>query len=456
MRGSLDKLPAMLLQASIYLDAPADVVTDVHIRALGLCDRLGNPVGCRIVRLPALPMLASGAIDRARLSQQCDVRTDRVAPRTATEQAVSEIWGDLLGTTEFGVFDNFFELGGQSLLATSLVSRLRDRLCVELGIDTVFSTPTIAALASVCDASRGPADLPPLQPTPRGQPVPLSFAQERLWILERMADGGVPYNEMVAMTLHGEVNAGALSYSLAALIRRHEILRTHFPLRGSTAVQEIAAETALALRQIDLVGMDVDAQRQALDAAMTELRRKRFDLVRGPLLRVVLFQLAPRSYVLALALHHIIADAWSLELLMSDWSTLYRGIALPPLSLHYADFAVWQREWLSGPMLEQQLGYWRETLRGAPAVLALPTDLSRPALQRHRGRRVPVRLDPALVEGLRDLGACDGATLFMTLTAILPILLHRHSAQTDILLGLPVANRRRSELEAIMGLFVDS
>ncbi|MCU1350644.1 MAG: peptide synthetase [Acidobacteria bacterium] len=290
---------------------------------------------------------------------------------------------------------------------------------------------------------------------------PTSFAQQRLWFLQQVGDGSSSYNLDLALQLDGDLDDDALERALQEIVRRHEVLRTTFAEIEGEPVQVIAGELAVPLRRIDLQSLGPEEAGAEAERLATEEARKPFDLARGPLLRATLVRLAAETNVLLLALHHIVTDAWSMDVLYHELTTLYRAFAageaspLPPLPIQYADYALWQREWLTGDVLSRQVGYWRERLAGV-SRLELPADRHRPALKSYRGASHSWELPPELGSLLQQLNQGEGVTLFMTLLAGFALLLARHSGQTDIAVGTPIANRTRAQLDGLMGFFVNT
>ncbi|HSF41809.1 MAG TPA: amino acid adenylation domain-containing protein [Thermoanaerobaculia bacterium] len=442
--------------------APARVLAAELRRHLR--DRLPDyMVPAEFVFLDALPLTANGKLDRRALPEPAGEpgpsnaakAAESAGLRTPAEELIAGIWAGLLDRERVGRDDDFFELGGHSLLAARLVSRLRAAFGVELPLETVFKEPTVAALAAAVEAaSRTPA--PPLVPRSPEAEAPLSPAQERLWFLDRLEPGNPAYNVPLALRLSGPVSAPALAAALAAVAARHEVLRATFAELAGQPAQEIAPEARFPLTVVDLTGIPAAARpSEAARQANAEARRP-FDLAAGPLCRAALLRLDREEHLLALDVHHIAFDGGSAEILLGELGLLYAGTPLPPLPVQYGDFALWQRAWLDGPELAAELGAWRERLAGAPAALDLPVDRRRPAVQTFRGGAVPVRLPAELVRGLRALGRRHGATLFMTVLAGWSALLHRASGAPEVVVGSPVANRRRPELEGLIGLFVNT
>ncbi|HEY0078606.1 MAG TPA: amino acid adenylation domain-containing protein, partial [Pyrinomonadaceae bacterium] len=422
------------------------------------------------VLLDKLPLTPSGKADRKALPapRATSASEGYLAPRTAVEEMVSGIWSEVLKVERVGVRDNFFELGGHSLLATQVVSRLRDAFGVELPLSRFFESPVVAELSSFVEAEMRAgrvAEAPPLKAVPRegNAELPLSFAQQRLWFIDQLEPGNPVYNTPGAVRLTGALRIEALERTLAELIRRHETLRTAFrATTGGEPVQVIEEAEPFRLHVEDLSTIqpgERDGRARAL--ALAEAQTP-FDLSRGRLVRARLLRFGAQEHTLLVTMHHIISDGWSMGVLVGEVAALYEAYStgkespLEGLPIQYADYAVWQREWLQGSVLDEQLAYWREQLANAPAVLELPTDRPRPRVQTFRGASLPVSLPKSLTEALKALSRQTGATLYMTLLAAFQTLLGRYTGQTDILTGTPVANRRRAELEGLIGFFVNT
>ncbi|HEX3128876.1 MAG TPA: non-ribosomal peptide synthase/polyketide synthase, partial [Thermoanaerobaculia bacterium] len=419
------------------------------------------------VVLDAMPLSPNGKVDRralARIEAGIQSETEWVAPRTPAEALVSGIWSDLLGVDQPGAHDNFFTLGGHSLLATRLISRIREAFGMELPLRTVFEAPVLTDLAvriETLSREAGSLEERPILPTHAAR-GPLSFAQERLWFLDRLQPGSAAYNIPAALRLTGLLDPEALAASLSEIVRRHATLRTTFEEQDGEPAQVIHPAQPLELPVEDLRALPADRREAEAARAVREDVEAPFDLVRGPLLRARLLRLDEHEWLLLLTVHHIVTDGWSTGVLVRESAMLYEAFAqgrlspLPELPIQYLDFAVWQRMWLRGEALEAQLLWWREELAGAPALLELPTDRPRPAVQSYRGAGEALELPAGLVQALQRLARKEGATLFMALLSGFQALLHRWSGQDDVLVGSPVANRTRSELEGLIGLFVNT
>ncbi|HET7464916.1 MAG TPA: amino acid adenylation domain-containing protein, partial [Longimicrobium sp.] len=416
------------------------------------------------VRLEALPLTPNGKVDRRALpAPEGDAQAARgyEAPVGETETAVARVWAEVMGVERVGRWDSFFELGGHSLVAVRVISRMRQALHAEVAIADLFAAPVLAELAARLGAPAGAA-MPGLVPAAAEERRALSFAQRRMWFLERLGAGGAAYHIAESLRLRGALDREALARALDRIVARHEALRTTFVEDAGEPEQRIAPEDASRFQLVDhdLAGHpEPDAELARITA---EEAGAPFDLAAGPLIRGRLVRLADDDHVLAVTMHHIVSDGWSVGVLTRELGALYAafrrgdGDPLPPLAVQYADFAAWQRRRVEDGVFREQADYWAATLAGAPALLELPTDRSRPARQDHAGGTVPLELDEALTAGLRALGRRHGATLFMTLMAGWAAVLSRLSAQDDVVVGTPTANRTLPEVEGLVGWFVNT
>ncbi|MBW4698402.1 MAG: amino acid adenylation domain-containing protein [Aphanocapsa lilacina HA4352-LM1] len=420
------------------------------------------------VVLAVLPRTPNGKVDRKALPREQVERTVApdtfVAPRTAIEQRLAELWSELLGVHPIGMGDSFFALGGHSLLATRLVARVRESFEVDLSLRSVFEAPMAAELAARIEALQVQA-VPlaaPLQPMARPERLPLSFAQERLWVLEQLQPGTCAYHIPIALHLSGPLDAAALEQAFQALLQRHEALRTTFHLEEGQPVQRIAPAVPRPLPLVDLQALPAEQQLHQAQQRFAQLSRQPFDLAVELPMRVQLVRLGEQDHQLLLVFHHIAFDEWSARLLVHELSHLYRTFhhdqspQLPPPELQYADFALQQRHTLQGDTLHSLLDFWQQLLPKPLPVLQLPTDHPRPPVQTFGGRRYTLTLDPALSEHLSALARRHQATLFMTLLAAFAVLLGRYSAQPTVLIGTPAANRERQEMQQMMGLLTNT
>ena len=419
------------------------------------------------VRLDALPRTASGKVDRRALPAPGPVASDRehFAPRTPVERALAGIWTEVLDARRVGVRDDFFELGGHSLTAARVVARVRDLMGVEVPLHVIFDAPTVEGVAEWIESVAGEAPRPAPSRIPRASrstSLPLSFAQRRLWFLDRMGPGRPTYNIPHAFRLRGRLDRAALEGSLAEIVRRHEVLRTVFTAEDGEPAQRILPPSAVALPVDDLTPLVAKERAGAVLRIAALEADTPFDLESGSPFRALLLRLDPEEHVLLLTLHHVAFDGWSDGVLFRELSDLYaayssgREPTLPEPDLQYADYAVWQRDRLEGELLERQLAYWRGRLAGAPPLLDLPLDRPRPPTPGDRGERCAVEIPEEVLRGLREVARGEGATLFMALTAGWQLLLARYARQRDVVVGSPVAGRTHAELERVIGLFVNT
>ena len=419
------------------------------------------------VRMEAWPLTPNGKLDRKGLPAPDDeayVRREYEAPQGEIEETLAELWQELLQVERVGRQDDFFELGGHSLLAVRLLVHIRQSLGAELPMVTLFAQSTLAGLSeAVREAGGGRATqaVLPMVSISRDEPMPLSFAQQRLWFLAQLDGVSATYHIPLSLRIRGALDSWALRRALDKVLARHEGLRSVFvEVDGEPQVRLLPVTTELPLIEHDLRGRE-DASVELARLGKEEARAP-FDLTQGPLIRGRLVQLSEEDHVLLLTQHHIVSDGWSIGVLSRELSTLYQafqqgqGNPLPPLAIQYPDYAAWQRAWLSGERLERQIGYWREALAGAPVLLELPTDRPRQAQQDFNGARVPLVLDGELTRSLKQLSQRHGATLFMTVLAAWSAVLSRLSGQEEVVIGTPVANRGRAETEGLIGFFVNT
>ncbi len=416
------------------------------------------------VLLDTFPLTPNGKIDRRALPvPDLQSQGEYIAPRNPIEEKMAQIWAEVLKLKRVSIEDNFFELGGHSLLATQVISRLQETFEIVLPLRYLFESPTIAQLSAVIlkELQTGLGlKLPSIVPVNREDDIPLSWAQERLWFVNQLEGESGAYTIDLTMRLRGNLNIKALEKAFQAIIQRHEPLRTQFKLKDNKPIQAIDSNVTFTLPVVNLQNLSHSEQqvKNLLLAAASEP----FDLESGSILRVKLWQVKTEEYVLLLAIHHIAADGWSIGVLVDELSVYYRSFCtgtkadLPDLSIQYADFALWQRQWLTNEVLDRQLSYWKQQLTGIPLLHQLPTDRPRPAIQSFRGGTERLQLDSQLTQQLKKLSQESGSTLFMTLLAGFAVLLSRYSQQTDVVIGSPIANRNRTEIEGLIGFFVNS
>ncbi|HEX5356498.1 MAG TPA: amino acid adenylation domain-containing protein [Aquabacterium sp.] len=430
-----------------------------------------------LVQLPALPLTPNGKVDRKALPAPHwpdEAGATHEAPRPGLEQSLAAIWSALLHHTVSRRDAHFFHIGGHSLLAVQLVSRIREQLHLSMTLKQVFDAPVLSAQAALLgtltpvalppDASACPLTQQLARPAKASREglVPLSLAQQRLWFLDQMGDAAEAYVIPLALKLDGALDIDALRSAFDAVIERHEILRTSFPHVDGVPSQHVHPASGFELLVIDQESDLAGDQPADVTQQCRTLLTAPFDLARGPLLRGMLIRQAPQVHELFMAMHHIVSDGWSMNVLVQEVVALYAAFSeghaspLPPLPIQYADYAIWQRQALKGAHLANQAAYWQGVLRHAPALLTLPLDHPRPLVQTGSGARVAVALDHELTAALRDCADRHGVTLHMLLLSAWAILLSRLSGQDEAVIGTPVANRPHTELEGLIGFFVNT
>jgi amino acid adenylation domain-containing protein len=420
-----------------------------------------------VLWLDSMPLSTAGKVNRHALPAPEDTAgrtTARIAPRNQVEEALAELWKSVLQVPEAGIHDHFFEHGGHSLLATQLVSRIRELFEVDIPLQALFERPTIASLAEEVARSRQKeqqASVPPIVPVPRDQPLPLSYSQQRMWLMHRLAPQSTAYNMPFASRQMGRLNKAALRNTIDAICSRHEAFRTTFLMKGEGPVQIIHPFRPPHWVEVDLQELPREQSRQQAARLVEQEANQPFDLEKGPLARFLLIAIEPEDHVLVLTMHHIIGDQWSFGIIGQEFASFYNAFCrgdVPspkPIRLQYADYAVWQRRSLTDDWLRTQSDYWQKKLAGL-SKLSLPTDHPRPGVQTFNGSHHTLELPSSLIERLKQFSAEHNATMFMTLLACFQILLHRYSGQTDIAVGTPIANRTQSSVESIIGSFVNT
>ncbi|KIX50058.1 peptide synthetase [Burkholderia pseudomallei] len=442
-----------------YYTGDADVVA---LRAQAAQHLPSYMVPSAYVRLDAWPLTPNGKLDRRALPAPADdayARAEYEAPQGAKEEALAAIWRELLHVERVSRHDNFFELGGHSLLAVQLVSRLRQALSVEVALSTVFDAPVLSALAERLEAENTEV-LPPIPLAPRDGRIALSLAQQRLWFLTQLEGVSEAYHMSGAVRLDGPLNREVLQRALNRIVMRHEALRTCFVREEGEPIQVIQPHADLTVSYHDLREAEQSEQR-AKNLSQAHASAP-FDLSRDLPVRVLLLQLADEAHVVQVVMHHIASDGWSVGVFLQELSALYGSFIaeqddpLAPLPLQYADYAAWQRRWLASGQLEKQGAFWQTNLSGAPTLLELPTDRPRPPKQSHAGASVEVKLGAALSERVKRLSQRHGVTPYMTLLSSWAAVLGRLSGQEEVVIGSPVAGRNRTEVEALIGFFVNT
>lgn len=410
-------------------------------------------VPAALMELPVMPLNENGKTDRKALPAPEIVTTGHEAPRNQTEVQLAAIWQQLLAIDKVSIHDNFFELGGHSLLATRLIAAIRHEMGIALTVRELFLHQTIATLAAHIAVNSAVAELPSIMPYPDKDRTPLSFSQERLWFIDQL-EGSVAYHIPVVLRIEGAFDRPALQQALQAIVHRHEVLRTVFRTEDGKAWQEILPAAGWRLTE--------DMQDEAVpDEHIRRLADQPFDLSKDYMLRAHLSSLSEDTCILTLVMHHIAADGWSMSILVKELMALFDAaaagtlVALPALPVQYADYAVWQRRYLEGPVLEKQLGYWQEKLADVTPLL-LPADYPRAAVQSAKGQAFQFEVNRELYDALASLSQKESVTLFMTLLAAFKALLYRYTAQTDICVGTPIAGRTQRETEELIGFFVNT
>ena len=413
------------------------------------------------VRLDDFPQTPNGKCDRKALPipDFAEMSGEYIAPRNSVEKSLAEIWQEILNLERVGIGDNFFDLGGHSLLATQVVSKIRQRLAMELPLRYLFEHPTIAELASQLQSSTLAA-VPPIKAVSREGDLPLSFAQQRLWFLAQLEPDSPAYNGSSIVELEGKLNLQALSDSINEIVKRHEVLRTSFTVVDGQPQQEIAGELKIDLAAIDLEKFSSEEQQTEVKRLAKTHTERVFDLTHAPLFRLTLLQLGTNRHLLLITMHHIISDAWSTGVFIRELSQLYtaytsdRPNSLPELPIQYADFALWQRQLLQGEFLKSQLTYWQRQLSQLPQ-LNLPTSHPREEVKTNPSAKETFIIPVDLAHRLNLLSRQAGVSLFMTMLAVLNILLQRYTNQDDIVVGTDVANRNHAEIEPLIGFFIN-
>ena len=420
-----------------------------------------------VVVLDAMPLTPNGKINRSALPAPEFTRDDTaefVTPHTPTQVAIASIWMAVLKLDRISATDSFFSLGGHSLLATQVISRIRQTTGVELPLRTLFEFPTISQLALKVDEKSGTkeqsASTIPL--APRNTPLPLSFAQQRMWFSDQLDPGNAQFNIPCASRVDSAIDIEILTRTINALVERHETLRTNFAATDGLPAQIIHPTRPIPIEVKDLRHLPTDEREAQAQALVNAAARTPFDLARDPLLRALVIQLADDASILFLSIHHIISDRWSITILLNELSLLYGAFSLgkpsplPSLPVQYADFAAWQRSSAEGELFERQLAYWTGQLKDAPPVIELPTDRPRPAFMSVSGETAKIALSPELTAKLHALSLANGATLYMTLLAGFEVLLARYSGLEDFVIGMPIASRSQTEIEGLIGLFANT
>ncbi|WP_437975237.1 amino acid adenylation domain-containing protein [Sorangium sp. So ce295] len=414
------------------------------------------------VFLDAFPLTPNGKLDRKALPAPGKEPAQDVPPRTEMEEKLAAVWREVLKRERIGVHDNFFKIGGDSLLSFQVIALAR-KVDIPLAPHDLFEHQTLAELAGALESGvigEPAAEGVELRPIAREGRLPMSHGQQRLWFLWQLDRESAAYNIPIAVRLVGGLDTRVLERTFAALVERHETLRTRFEPGDGLGAQVIGEPAPLEIPVVDLSGR-AEPEQEARALSEAEAQRP-FDLERGPLLRVTLLRLSAEEHVLLVTMHHIVSDGWSMNLVMDEFAQIYGALSegrkpeLPPLPVHYADYAAWQRERLRSGELARQLAYWKEQLGTEHPVLDLPADRPRPLEQSYRGAVIDIELDAALVDRLKALAQDTNATLFMVLLAAFQVLMHRYARQEEIRVGVPNANRNHADLQGLVGFFVNT
>ncbi|MEO1427763.1 MAG: amino acid adenylation domain-containing protein [Cyanobacteria bacterium J06633_8] len=423
------------------------------------------------VFLDTLPLTPNGKVDRKALQAtdtdiyEIERETEYIAPRNHTEETIANIFGEVVKVQNVGIHDDFFSLGGNSLLATQLISRLKVAFDLEIPLGLIFESPTVAQLEAKFTELRtknSSLNLSSIQPRTENGQLPLSWAQERLWFLDQLEGSNAIHNISGGLRIKGNLDINALQLALSEIVNRHEVLRTSFQKEDGKPIQVIHPQATINIDLVDLEQLEATERENFVQQQAKLEANTPFNLEIAPLIRSSLLKLSSTEYVLLLTMHHIVSDGWSMGIFIEEVCSLYKAFTqgeptpLVELLIQYADFAIWQRQYLSGDLLQTQLNYWLSQLNGAPSLLQLPTDRPRQGLQTYQGSEKSFTLNADLTQKVKTLSQSSGTTLFMTLFAAFATLLYRYSGQSDITIGSPIANRNRNDIEPLIGFFVNT
>lgn len=422
------------------------------------------------VLLEKLPLNANGKLDRKALPAPDTYHRSNtdifVAPQREIERTLATLWSELLKLPleQISIKDNFFYLGGHSLLATRLRTAISHIFKLELPLKAIFDSPTIDDLAKRIDNEKeiSMSQTTVITPQLRPRDIPLSFSQERLWFIDQLLPNNNIYNIPVAMSLIGALNVSALKQAFQGLLARHEVLRTQFVDHEGIAVQIIIPQCQFDLRQLNVGTVAENKSTEAALQLCEEEVLRPFDLSKAPLIRGLLVTLSADKYILLICMHHVVSDGWSIEIMLKELSEFYnhyvlqKPLTLESLPIQYADFSLWQKNWLQGEILAQQLQYWRKQLANVPQASYLPIDKNRPGNPSYHGGNVTKHIEVSLSKELKCLGDANHASLFMVMLAALNVLFYRYSEQKTIVIGSPIANRHYSGVENLVGFFANT
>jgi acyl carrier protein len=416
------------------------------------------------VQLEKIPVTAVEKIDRRLLSQMdentIDLGGEYAAPGSETEKQMVKVWQGIFEGREIGIDDNFFELGGDSLLAIRTITHIREEMQAEIPLKTFFEHPTIRALSGEVAVNK--KERPVIMKIPRDGDIPLSFAQERLWFLQKLDKESMAYFVPRAIRIFGKLEIALLERTFTELISRHEILRTVFPTRGGRPVQHILEPYPFKIPVVDFSGLNDDTQSREMFQWISQEGQRPFDLEKGPLLRVSVLKLKKEEHIVVLTEHHLIHDGWTQGLLLREFIAVFTAYLegkpspLPELPIQYADFACWQRDYLQGDVLESHLDYWRKKLSGLAPLLELPSDRPRPTKISGRGGMKVSIIPSPLTAALKKFNKEESVTLFMTMLAVFKVFLYRYTGVEDLCVGTGAANRRLKEMEGMLGMVINT
>jgi amino acid adenylation domain-containing protein len=468
-QGNNDKIllafivPGKLLNNEEKLTESEDLKADIKKRCEQFLPAYMVPSGFVIVE--SIPLTTNGKVDKKRLLEQyegVDKQKEHVPPSTPTEQQLHEIWTEILENDHIGIKDNFFELGGHSLKATQMISRIYKQMNVKLELGSIFSHATIESLALSMEEDTNKQVFESITPVDARDNYPLSYAQERLWILDQFEENKLAYNIPLSFRIKGPLNIPSFQKAFESIVDRYEILRTTFALVNEEPRQTVhkASELGIEMQVTDISGAE------EIDKILQEFIEKEsnaaFDLAEGPLLRAKLVQVEEQQFIFLLTMHHIITDGWSMELLTNEMGTLYNTYVdgteskLPAMNIQYKDFAVWQKNQMSSDNAEQMRSQWLNQLAGDLPVLELPADKKRPKVKTYNGAMASLPLPAKKLQKLKEIARENNTSLFILLLTSVNALLHRYSGQDDIVLGTTMAGRNHKDLEGQVGFFVNT
>lgn len=421
------------------------------------------------VFLDTLPLTGNGKVDRRALPQPATQRPELeqpyVAPETATENLLADIWAEVLRLDRVGAQDNFFDLGGDSLLAAQVISRVRKTHDVPLPLRSFFERPVLAELARCFEIARretSGGSVLSIGEVQRNEDIPLTFSQERVWFLQQLDPSSVAYNFQATLRINGPLKVPALEQSLTEMVNRHEILRTTFVEKNGHARQIIHAPLPASLEVIHLEEVKKDKQNAVLEKLIRDEVAKQFDVSRLPLIRWILFSFNEREHLLLHIEHHFVHDGWSFNVFLGELLELYKAFAsgappqLAPPRFQFADFAVWQRQYVQSEEFQTQLTYWKKKLSDSPPMSELPTDRPRPRMQTFNGRCLRIPLPADLAQNIRSFSNREETSLFVIMMSAFFALAYQYTRQADFCVGTSMANRQRPETEGLLGMLVNN